>query len=69
MTLDQLNGQKEKLKKIKNRPIIIICDTGNDSSKAVNTLRASGQENVYGISGGIAGWTEANMPLITKKKK
>ena len=69
MTPDQLSGQQDKLKKIKNRSTIIVCDTGNDSSKAVNTLRASGQENVYGISGGIAGWTEANMPLITKNKK
>ena len=69
MSLDQLNGNQKKLNKIKNRSTIIICDNGVASSKAVNSLRASGQDNIYGISGGIAGWTEANMPLITKKKK
>tara|TARA_B110001454_G_scaffold137082_1_gene127364 strand:+ start:5117 stop:5545 length:429 start_codon:yes stop_codon:yes gene_type:complete len=69
MSLDQLNGNQKKLNKIKNRSTIIICDNGVASSKAVNSLRTSGQDNIYGISGGIAGWTEANMPLITKHKK
>ena len=69
MSLDKLNGNQEKLKKTKNHSTIIICDSGQASSKVVNSFRASGQENIYGISGGIVGWTEANMPLITKNKK
>ena len=37
-------------------------------SKIVNEIRALGVENIFGISGGIAGWSEANMPLVSKKK-
>ncbi len=53
---------------LKSQITIIICDTGQTSSKLVNSLRSSGTENIFGISGGILGWTEANMPLVTKKK-
>jgi rhodanese-related sulfurtransferase len=31
-------------------------------------MRALGVENIFGISGGMAGWSEANMPLVSKKK-
>ena len=62
---DQVNAKQGNLK---SQTTIIICDTGQSSSKLVNSLRLSGTENIFGISGGILGWTEANMPLVTKKK-
>jgi len=62
---DQVNAKQGNLK---SQTTIIICDTGQSSSKLVNSLRSSGAENIFGISGGILGWTEANMPLVTKKK-
>jgi len=65
ITQDQVNAKQGNLK---SQTTIIICDTGQSSSKLVNSLRLSGTENIFGISGGILGWTEANMPLVTKKK-
>ena len=65
ITQDQVNAKQGNLK---SQITIIICDTGQTSSKLVNSLRSSGTENIFGISGGILGWTEANMPLVTKKK-
>ncbi len=65
MSQDQVNAKQGNLK---SRTTIIICDTGQSSSKLVNSLRSSGTENIFGISGGILGWTEANMPLVTKNK-
>ena len=52
-----------------NKTTIIVCDTGESSSKLVNEIRSSGIENVYGIRGGINSWNEANMPLVSKNKK
>ena len=57
-----------KKKSLINKTTIVICETGQSSSKIVNEMRALGVENIFGISGGIAGWSEANMPLVTKKK-
>jgi len=65
---DELEANEEKLSKLKSRPILAVCDTGMTSTRAVNSLRKSGVESVYGLKGGIAAWTQANLPLVTGKK-
>ena len=34
------------------------------STRAVDSLRKSGLESVYGLKGGIAAWKEASLPLV-----
>ena len=65
---DDLTTNQDQYKKYKSRPILAVCDAGITSSKAVDTLRKSGLENVYGLKGGITAWTQANLPLVTAKK-
>ncbi len=65
---DELTANQDKFKKYKSRPILAVCDAGVASSRAVDTLRKAGLENVYGLKGGIAAWTQANLPLVTAKK-
>ncbi len=65
---DELTANQDKYKKYKSRPILAVCDAGGASSRAVDTLRKAGLENVYGLKGGIAAWTQANLPLVTAKK-
>lgn len=65
---DELSANEDKINKLKTRPILAVCDAGMSSSRAVGNLRKSGIENVYGLKGGIAAWTEANLPLVTAKK-
>ena len=66
MTEEQINSKKKSLG---NKTTIIVCETGESSSKLVNNIRSSGVESVYGIRGGINSWSEANMPLVSKNKK
>ena len=66
MTEEQISSKKKSLG---NKTTIIVCETGESSSKLVNNIRSSGIENVYGIRGGINSWSEANMPLVSKNKK
>ena len=65
---DDLTANQDKYKKYKSRPILAVCDAGVTSARAVDTLRKSGLENVYGLKGGITAWTQANLPLVTAKK-
>lgn len=65
---DELEAHDDKLKKWKSKPILAVCDAGLTSSKAVDKLKKSGIESVYGLKGGITGWTQANLPLVTGKK-
>jgi rhodanese-related sulfurtransferase len=65
---DELSANEDKIKRFKSRPILAVCDAGMTSARAVNSLRKSGIENIYGLKGGIAAWTEASLPLVTGKK-
>ena len=66
--LDELDANHEKLKKMGSKPILAVCDAGMSSKRAVDSLRKAGLESVYGLKGGIAGWTQSNLPLVTGKK-
>jgi rhodanese-related sulfurtransferase len=66
--MDELDASMDKLTKDADKPILAVCDAGITSNRAVDTLRKSGHESVYGLKGGIAAWTQANLPLVTGKK-
>jgi len=66
--MDELAGRMAKLDKLKNKPVIAVCDAGITSTKAVNTLRSSGFESVYGLKGGMNAWSQAGLPVVTGKK-
>ncbi|HNB89252.1 MAG: rhodanese-like domain-containing protein [Rhodocyclaceae bacterium] len=55
------------LEKLKAAPLIVCCETGIRSMKAVSTLKKQGFERVFSLDGGIAAWNKAGLPLTTKK--
>jgi rhodanese-related sulfurtransferase len=59
---DQLNV----LEKHKEKPIIIYCGSGASSSQACTTLRKSGYEQVFNLSGGLMAWLNASLPTTRK---
>jgi rhodanese-related sulfurtransferase len=65
---DELDAKNEKLAGFRSKPIVAVCDSGTTSTRAVEKLRKSGFQSVYGLKGGITGWTQANLPLVTAKK-
>ena len=64
--LPQLDQRLPELEKFKGRSIIVNCASGNRSSSACGRLRRAGFEKVFNLSGGIAAWDQAGLP-ITKK--
>lgn len=65
---DELSARSEAIEKYKSKPIVAVCEAGMTSGKAVQTLRKAGMNDVFGLRGGIAAWTQANLPLVTSKK-
>lgn len=59
-------GQFEKrigeLEKSRSKPLVVHCDSGNRSAKALELLRKNGFEKVYNLSGGYAAWQSAGLP-------
>ena len=65
---DELSARSDALEKYRAKSIVAVCDAGMTSGKAVQMLRKAGINDVYGLRGGIAAWTQANLPLVTSKK-
>lgn len=66
ITLGQLEKRMSELEKFKDKPIIVICASGNRSSSACGQLKKSGFAKVFSLAGGIAGWRDSSLPLTTK---
>lgn len=66
--MDEFDAGHEKIAKLKNKPIVTVCDSGTSSNKVVTSMRKSGYESVYGLKGGMAAWTQAGLPVVTAKK-
>jgi len=65
---DELEAKASTLDPYKSTPIITVCDSGVSSTRAVNSLRQKGFESVYGLKGGMNGWSQAGLPVVTGKK-
>jgi rhodanese-related sulfurtransferase len=66
IALAQLEQRMSELEKFKAKPLIVCCASGVRGSSAGDRLRKAGFEKVFNLSGGIAGWQEAKLPLTTK---
>ena len=64
--MSALKKRMTELEKYKNRKILAYCRSGSRSNYACKLLKKSGFENVYNLSGGIMGWSSANLPLTKK---
>ena len=47
----------------KDKPIILVCDSGRNASKHVATLRKQGFSDVAVLEGGLTAWAQAGLPL------
>lgn len=64
--LGTLSAKAEQLDKHRERPIIIVCRSGNRSAQAGRMLKQLGYENVYNLAGGLHAWRGANLPISKK---
>ena len=58
----------DKLEKYKEKPLILVCARGLQSSALAVKLRKQGFTNVMILAGGITAWKTANLPLAKGKK-
>lgn len=60
----QLAERTAELVRFKGRPVLIVCDAGQQSSRAVATFKAQGFEDAHALAGGVAAWKAAGLPLV-----
>lgn len=47
----------------RNKPLILVCDSGRESAKMADVLRNKNTDNVYTLAGGMGAWKADGMPV------
>lgn len=66
--LADLEQHLPSLEKLKDRGILVYCETGSTSIKAVEQLKARGVEQVRSLRGGLGAWRNENLPVFSGRK-
>lgn len=61
--LAELAKRAGELEKFKNRPVIVACDSGTTSARAVRELKARGFANAVALAGGFRAWLQGGLPM------
>ena len=54
----------EKLKLDRKNPVVLVCETGAQSRKALAEVQKLGFAEVGSLEGGVQAWKEAALPLV-----
>lgn len=65
----EIAAKADSLKKFKDKPVLIYCDTGFASAGAARALRGLGFSKVVTLRGGLHSWRQENLPLVTGSSK
>jgi rhodanese-related sulfurtransferase len=61
--LADLGNRIGELEKSKSRTVVVVCQSGARSEKAVRQLAAAGFADVWSLDGGVAAWQAAGLPV------
>ena len=64
---EEVAGAGEGLKKYRDKPVIVCCESGMRSGAAARVLKAQGFAKVVNLRGGLAAWRTENLPLVKGK--
>ncbi|HEU4516061.1 MAG TPA: rhodanese-like domain-containing protein [Steroidobacteraceae bacterium] len=61
---DQLSADPGALGKLAAKTVVLYCGDGAATAAAQRTLERAGVKDVFGLRGGLAAWTQENLPVI-----
>ncbi|RME33319.1 MAG: rhodanese-like domain-containing protein [Gammaproteobacteria bacterium] len=59
----ELERRMNELERLREKPVILSCETGPAAIAAARRLRQAGFARVHVLRGGIAAWRSAGLPL------
>ena len=60
---ERVEALPPEVAKRKDRPIIVCCERGERAARAAAALRRQGFQRVLSLSGGLAAWRQAGLPV------
>jgi len=64
--LKTLGDSLKKLEKHREKPLVLVCRSGNRSMRAATILHKQGFAKLYNLDGGLIAWQRENLPLEKK---
>lgn len=64
--MTKLDARMHEIDKFKTRDVVVYCESGMRSSRAIAKLKKNGFEKLHNLQGGLAAWEKANLPTVTK---
>ena len=61
---DQIAAGAAALDKLKDKTLVMCCESGTASGAAARKLAQLGHKQVYNLRGGLAAWRQDNLPLV-----
>jgi rhodanese-related sulfurtransferase len=63
----QFDPESKDLAKVKDKPVVVVCRNGMSSRGAARRLVKAGFTRVHALTGGVAQWQAAELPLARGK--
>ncbi|WP_322103664.1 rhodanese-like domain-containing protein [Paraburkholderia sp. J41] len=60
----ELAAKAGQLAKNKSNPVLLVCQTGQQSHKALRLVKEAGYAEVHVLDGGVDAWQKAGMPVV-----
>ncbi|HEY5994317.1 MAG TPA: rhodanese-like domain-containing protein [Gallionellaceae bacterium] len=61
--LGKLRERIGEIERWRDKPIVVVCRSGNRSATACALLGREGFAQAYNLAGGVTAWQKANLPL------
>jgi len=61
---DQILSAGDSYKRYKEKPVVVIDESGSLSAAAVRQLNTQGFTKAFSLRGGFAGWRAENLPIV-----
>ena len=62
--LKELGNRLSELDKFKTRSVIVVCQSGSQSSKATSQLKKAGFNAAVSLDGGLSTWLAQGLPTV-----
>jgi rhodanese-related sulfurtransferase len=62
--LGQLKERMKELEKYRDRPMVVVCRSGNRSGSACALLSKAGYTQAYNMAGGMTAWQSSKLPTV-----
>lgn len=69
LPLNQIPGRVADIQAYKDKPVAVICRSGNRSERALYMLQKAGFTKAASVNGGMIAWEQAGLPVESGKQQ